>query len=94
MATNAMGNQGLEDAMRQFYTAGGIQSGIAGAQTAADRARATMGFDLESADINQQLLNRYAGAAATGAGAASRYAGGLKQEDPEQGWEMPFDRRD
>jgi hypothetical protein len=74
-ASNAMGNQSLNDAMQQFYVGGGIGADVASTQTAADRARATMGFDLEGKDIESQLLNRFGGAAATAGATGARFFG-------------------
>lgn len=86
MAANALGNQSLDDNMRQFYTAGGIGSAVSQTQTAADRARASMGFDLEGQDLRDEMLKRYGGSLATaGATAASFYgkekSGGYRQVD-------------
>lgn len=75
MAANTQQNQGLEDAMRQFYTGGGIQQGISAAQTAADRARAQAGLDLEAQEAQSEAQQRALQAGATGLGVVSRYAG-------------------
>ena len=74
-AQNAQQNQSLEDAMRQFYTGGGINAGLAQLQTAGDRARVTLGFDLENQDLQGQLYNRMAGAAGTAGATAARFYG-------------------
>lgn len=75
MAQNSQQNQSLENAMSQFYTGGGIQAGIAGAQTAADRARAQAGLDLEAQDMQTAANSRWLQAGATGVGVAGRFAG-------------------
>lgn len=78
MATNALGNQSLNDAMSQFYTAGGIQTDVAANQVAADRARAAAGFDLEGQNAQAALNGQIVQAGATGAGVASRFFGSGK----------------
>lgn len=87
MAGNSIANQSLNNAMQQFYTQGGIQSDIGAQQTQAERARATLGFDLEGRNIQSEMLNRAAGAAATAGGAAAHawgqgnYGSGYRQVD-------------
>lgn len=72
MAQGALGSQGLDDAMRQFYFGSGIATDVANQQIQGERGRATLGFDLAGRDIqdrlNQQLMQMGAGAA----GAAER----------------------
>lgn len=75
MAANSLGNSTLNNAMSQFYTNGGIQGDVASQQLQADRARAQLGFDLEGKDIQSQLYNRFAGAAATGGATAAHFYG-------------------
>lgn len=74
MATNALGNTSLDDAMRQFYTSGGINTDVAATQLAADKARAQLGLDLEGKDIQTELNNRLMNSAATATATASRFA--------------------
>lgn len=76
MAANSLGNQNLNNAMTQFYLNGGISNDAGAAQIAAERARASLGFDLEGRALQQQLLQRYGGAAAGASGAAATVWGG------------------
>lgn len=75
MAQNSLANTGLDNAMMQFYTGGGINNALAGTNINNDRARATMGFDLEGRALENELMNRYAGAAATATAAAGNAFG-------------------
>lgn len=88
MAQGALGAQGLDDNMRQFYTQSGIGADVAANQIAQERARAKLGFDLESQNLNNILNQRLVGMAqgATGTLAsmpwgAPKGSGGYRQVD-------------
>lgn len=71
-ANNVLGNQGLDNAMRQFYEGQGLQYGLEQTQLGADRGRARLGFDLEAADTANRMLNRGVQAGATALATASK----------------------
>jgi hypothetical protein len=72
MAGNALGNQNLDDAMRQFYESQGLSFGVEQAQIRSDADRARLGFDLEAADTATRLSNKAVGAGATFLGTLGR----------------------
>lgn len=73
MAGITTGNTSLDNAMSQFYTSSGINTGVAGLQNAGDRARAMLGFDLESKALQDQLYSKLAGSAATAGAVGARF---------------------
>lgn len=78
MAQGALGAQGLNDAMQQFYTGGYIDQLLGNYQWQADKGRAELGFDLEAQNLLDQQRRAAAAAAATGAGtlASMDWSGG------------------
>ena len=79
---------GLNDAMAQFYLGAGIGTDISNQQLQGDLGRASLGFDLESRDINdrlyQQLMQMGGSAAATASsiyGSQSPSSSGYRQVD-------------
>ena len=97
MAQGQLGSQGLDDAMRQFYTGAGIATDTANQQLRGERGRANLGFDLEGRNIddglNRQLMGLASGAAGT---AASIYGNktntGDAVSDPNE-WQNPYPSR-
>lgn len=95
MAQGALGAQGLNDAMQQFYMQGGIQAALGANQFSQDQARAQLGFDLESQNLrdqfNQGLVGMGQGAAGTAlsmwgpksSGSGYRQVGGQDSIVPE-----------
>lgn len=71
-ANNALGNQNLDDAMRQFYESQGLNFGTEQTQLAADAGRARMGFDLEASDTADRFGRKAVGAGATFLGTLGR----------------------
>jgi hypothetical protein len=74
MASNALSNTSLEDAMQQFYTQGGIGRDMSNYQYGAGLTSAQLGMDLESKDLEAQRNAALATATATAASAAARWA--------------------
>lgn len=74
-AQNMMGNQGLDDAMSQFYTSQGIGHDIAGTQRAVDLGRASLGISDARNEIGREGAKDLAQAGATGLATISRFAG-------------------
>lgn len=72
MANNALGNQNLDDAMRQFYESQGLNFGTEQTQLQADAGRARMGFDLEASDTADRFGRKAVGAGATFLGTLGR----------------------
>lgn len=74
MASNALANTSLEDAMQQFYTQGGIGRDLSNYQYGAGLTSAQLGMDLESKDLEAQRNAALATSAGTAASAAAKWA--------------------
>lgn len=94
-AQGALGAQGLNQGMQQFYTSGLIGQMLGNYQYGADMGRANLGFDLESQSVLDQNRRDALNALATaGTTAAQAFGGGGSGGDftgPVPKWEDPVD---
>ena len=73
MANTAMGSQSIYDQMRDFYLNGMFNSDVGATERGNAIARAQLGFDEGTRDLNNQLLQQGAGAVSGLLGTASKF---------------------
>lgn len=76
MANTALGSQGIYDQMRDFYLNGMFNADVGATERGNSIARAQLGFDDGTRDLNTQLFQQAAGATAGAIGTASQFGGG------------------
>jgi hypothetical protein len=90
VATNTLGNQALTNAMNQFYSTQGLQSGLNREQTSFDRIRTNLGLDLENANFANRVSGMGVQALGTAGATAASFAGG-KKKTSQQAADDAFD---